>query len=327
MKPDPKDNLLEVKDLKIAFQTTDGLFPAVKGISLTVEKNQIVGLVGESGCGKSVTSLAIMRLLPDNSEVTGTIDFLGKDILKMDEDGIRALRGNEISMIFQEPLASLNPLYKVGKQVDENLRLHTGLDKKERFGRVIEIMKDVGLPYPERLYHKYPHELSGGMCQRIAIAVAIACKPKLIIADEPTTALDVTIQAQILELLREINREKGTSIIFISHDLGVVKEICSTVCVMYAGHIVEKAPVEKIFSEPRHPYTMGLIKAIPTADSKGKRLYDIPGKVPSITDTLPGCPFEPRCNYAIEICKNGFPGTTAFGPDHETRCFRAGDLK
>ena len=319
--------LLQVRDLKISFTTVKGDFPAVRGISFDVGRNSIVGLVGESGCGKSVTALAIMRLLPGNARLSGTIDFSGRNIVAMHEEEIRKLRGSEISMIFQEPLTSLNPLWKVGSQIDENLKIHTGLNGDERFQSVVDIMRDVGLPDPERLYHKYPHELSGGMRQRIAIAIAVACRPALIIADEPTTALDVTIQAQILQLLKDINREKGSSIIFISHNFGIIREICTSICVMYAGHLVEIAPTEKLFCESRHPYTIGLMKAIPKTDSKGKELYDIPGKVPSITDTLPGCPFEPRCEYAFERCKRELPQFEVLGEQHESRCFLAGELR
>ncbi|HOO33568.1 MAG TPA: ABC transporter ATP-binding protein [Thermotogota bacterium] len=322
-----KDNeLLKIKNLQISFNTPSGTFPAVKDVSFEVNRHHIMGIVGESGCGKSVTSLSIMKLLPSNAVCKGTIEFLGADINRMEEKRIRELRGDDISMIFQEPLTSLNPLWKVGKQIDENLKMHTALDKKGRYQEVLDIMKDVGLPDTENLYHKYPHELSGGMRQRIGIAIAIACKPKLIIADEPTTALDVTIQAQILELLKEINATKGSSIIFISHDLGVIKEICQEVCVMYAGYIVEKASVHKLFEAPKHPYTMGLIKSIPTTASKGKRLFDIPGKVPSITDTIPGCPFEPRCPYKKPRCAQEFPEFHPIDEGHDSRCFFAGDF-
>ncbi|HDP78537.1 MAG TPA: ABC transporter ATP-binding protein [Mesotoga infera] len=321
-----REPLLDIKDLKIAFDSTEGMLYAVKGISLEVLEKEIVGIVGESGCGKTVTALSIMRLLPGNSHLTGSLFFSGTDLLSLNEEKIRQIRGKDISMIFQETLSSLNPLLKVGWQIDENLKMHTSLDKEERLSRVLEIMKAVGLPDPERTYGKYPHELSGGMRQRIAIAIAIVCNPKLIIADEPTTSLDVTIQAQILELLRKINRERNSSMIFISHNLGVVRENCSTVYVMYAGHIVEKAPVNKLFTDPAHPYTMGLIKAIPKRDSKGKELFDIRGRVPSIADSIPGCPFEPRCDYAVEKCKKEFPGFKKMASDHEARCFLAGEI-
>jgi oligopeptide/dipeptide ABC transporter ATP-binding protein len=324
---DKDKELLKIEKLQISFKTAAGTFAAVKDVSFKLNRHHIMGLVGESGCGKSVTTLSIMKLLPSNAICTGTIDFMGSDINRMEEDVIRELRGDDISMIFQEPLTSLNPLWKVGRQIDENLKMHTQMDRKERYREVLNIMNDVGLPDVAHLYHKYPHELSGGMRQRIGIAIAIACKPKLIIADEPTTALDVTIQAQILELLKAINRTKGSSIIFISHDLGVIREICSDVCVMYAGYIVEKAPVERLFESPKHPYTMGLIKSIPTTTSKGKRLFDIPGKVPSITDTLPGCPFEPRCSFKRDRCAQEFPKSKIIEEGHESRCFFAGDFK
>ncbi len=320
------ESLLEIKDLKIAFKTPEGIFHAVKGISLEVGKREIVGIVGESGCGKTVTALSIMHILPDNSVATGSIDFSGIDLLSLKENETRETRGRDISMIFQDSLSSLNPLMKVGRQIEENLMMHTSLDSRNRFLEVLDIMHKVGLPDPEQTYKKYPHELSGGMRQRIAIAIAIVCNPDLIIADEPTTALDVTVQAQILELLRKINRESNSSIIFISHNLGVVREICSIVYVMYAGHIVEKGPVNKLFTDPAHPYTMGLIKAIPKRDSKGKELFDIRGRVPSIADSIPGCPFEPRCDYAVERCKKEFPGFKKIANDHEARCFLAGDI-
>jgi oligopeptide/dipeptide ABC transporter ATP-binding protein len=320
------NGLLKIKNLEISFKIASGVFSAVKDVSFDVDKHHIMGIVGESGCGKSVTSLSIMKLLPSNAICKGTIEFMGADINKMKEDEIRELRGDDISMIFQEPLTSLNPLWKVGRQIDENLKMHTALNKRERYDEVKNIMTDVGLPDVESMYHKYPHELSGGQRQRIGIAIAIACKPKLILADEPTTALDVTIQAQILELLREINKTKGSSIIFISHDLGVIKEICSDVCVMYAGYIVEKAPVNELFDSPKHPYTMGLLKSIPKVDSKGKRLFDIPGKVPSITDIMPGCPFEPRCSFKTDRCSREFPELKKINERHESRCFFAGDF-
>ncbi|MGC9321063.1 MAG: ABC transporter ATP-binding protein [Kosmotogaceae bacterium] len=316
--------LLEIKDLKIGFNTPEGLLHAVKGISLEVKKREIVGIVGESGCGKTVTALSIMRLLPDNSFATGSIYFSCIDLLSLTEDEARGTRGRDISMIFQDSLSSLNPLMKVGRQIDENLMMHTSLDKAERFSRVLEIMKGIGLPDPERTYGKYPHELSGGMRQRIAIAIAIVCNPDLIIADEPTTALDVTVQAQILELLRKINRESNCSIIFISHNLGVIREICSKVYVMYAGHIVERASAEVLFTNPGHPYTLGLIKALPKLESKGKELFDIRGRVPSIADLTQGCPFEPRCDYSFERCRKEFPDLKKIDFDHEVRCFLAG---
>lgn len=320
------ESLLEIKDLKIAFKTPEGILHAVKGIYLEVGKREIVGIVGESGCGKTVTALSIMHLLPDNSIATGSIYFSSIDLLSLKENETRETRGRDISMIFQDSLSSLNPLMKVGRQIEENLMIHTSLDSRDRFLEVLDIMNKVGLPDPEQTYNKYPHELSGGMRQRIAIAIAIVCNPDLIIADEPTTALDVTVQAQILELLRKINRESNSSIIFISHNLGVVREICSIVYVMYAGHIVEKAPVNRLFTDPAHPYTMGLIKAIPKRDSKGKELFDIRGRVPSIADSIPGCPFEPRCDYAVERCKKEFPGFKKMANDHKARCFLAGDV-
>ena len=318
---------MSVRDLSIGFMTKAGLARAVKGISFDIARGEILGLVGESGCGKTVTALAMMGLLPGNSQVTGVLEFDLEDIVKMNEEEVRKLRGDEISMVFQEPLTSLNPLWKVGRQIDENLQMHTDLDRKARFARVVELINDVGLPDPERLYHKYPHELSGGMRQRIAIAIAIACRPKLIITDEPTTALDVTIQAQILELLKKINDETGSSIIFISHNLDLVREICSSVCVMYAGFIVEKSPVEVLFSRPDHPYTIGLMKAIPRRESKGKKLTDIPGKVPSINDRLPGCPFHPRCSYAFERCRAEIPRFVSLSDDHYSMCFLAGESR
>jgi len=326
------NSLLKIEGLKISFNTTKGLFPAVKDVSLEINRNTITGIVGESGCGKSITSLSIMGLLPENAQFEGKMNFLGKDISYTgdsfpDKSLMRKIRGKEISMIFQEPMTSLNPLWKVGKQIEENLALHTDMNRKERFENVLKIMKDVGLGNGEELYHKYPHELSGGMRQRIVIAIAIACRPKLIIADEPTTALDVTIQAQILELLKEIKSRSGSSIIFISHDLGVINEICDDVCVMYSGYIVEKSGVRELFDNPNHPYTMGLIKSIPDSTSKGKTLYNIPGKVPSIYEKIDGCPFATRCEFAVEKCREKLPEFRKISDTHHSRCIRAGEIE
>ncbi len=320
------ENILSIKNLNISFETQKGFFSAVKDISFEVRRNSITGIVGESGCGKSLTSLSVIGLLPENAVTEGRIKFMDEEILPYNEKVMRKIRGKEISMIFQEPMTALNPLWKVGRQIDENLKLHTVSDKKERFSRVLEIMNDVGLPDVVNLYHKYPHELSGGMRQRIVIAVAIACRPKLIIADEPTTALDVTIQAQILELLKEIKIRSGSSIIFISHDLGVVREICDEVCVMYSGYIVEKANTAAIFEKQYHPYTLGLIRSIPTVESKGKTLYVINGKVPSIYDDIPGCPFASRCEYAEKKCEVHLPELREISGNHYVRCAKAGEI-
>ncbi len=315
-------NLLEVKNLYMGFQMKEGFYHAIEDISFNLEDGEILGIVGESGCGKSITSLSIMGLLPDEAKITeGEILFQEDNILEYDEKQMRSIRGNKISMIFQEPMTSLNPVYKVGKQISESLILHKGLSENEAKKKSIEMMTKVGLPQPERIYNVYPHELSGGMRQRIMIAMALVCNPKLIIADEPTTALDVTIQAQILDLMKSINKNIGTTIIIISHDIGVISNICSRVIVMYSGQIVEIIKAENMLDKNRHPYTMGLIASIPSPQKKGKELYMIQGRVPSITEKKQGCRYAPRCPYAFDRCSFEMPNIYEAEKGHYVRCF------
>jgi len=320
--------LLEVDGLQTHFFTRDGIVRAVDGVSFSVAPGETLAVVGESGCGKSVTSLSVLRLIasPPGRIVAGRVVFEGRDLLALSEDEMRAVRGNAISMIFQEPMTSLNPALTVGRQIAESLVLHRGLSQHDAMAKAIAMLRKVRMPEPERRVRQYPHELSGGMRQRVMIAMALACGPKLLIADEPTTALDVTIQAQILELMRELGRETGAAIILITHDLGVVAEMAQRVVVMYAGRKVEEAPVEELFARPRHPYTRGLLGSMPhLGDSVraggGKRLVEIPGMVPSLKDEQPGCLFAPRCPNAIARCLQEVPPLTAHGPGHWAACW------
>ena len=320
--------LLEVDGLQTHFFTRDGIVRAVDGVSFSVAPGETLAVVGESGCGKSVTSLSILRLIasPPGRIVAGRVVFQGRDLLGLSEDEMRAVRGNAISMIFQEPMTSLNPALTVGRQIAESLVLHRGLSQHDAMAKAVEMLRKVRMPEPERRVRQYPHELSGGMRQRVMIAMALACGPKLLIADEPTTALDVTIQAQILELMRELGRETGAAIILITHDLGVVAEMAQRVVVMYAGRKVEEAPVDELFARPRHPYTRGLLGSMPhLGDSArgegGKRLVEIPGMVPSLKDEQPGCLFAPRCPNAIPRCSQEAPPLTAHGSGHWAACW------
>ena len=320
--------LLEVDGLQTHFFTRDGIVRAVDGVSFSVAPGETLAVVGESGCGKSVTSLSILRLIasPPGRIVAGRVVFQGRDLLGLSEDEMRAVRGNAISMIFQEPMTSLNPALTVGRQIAESLVLHRGLSQNEAMAKAVEMLRKVRMPESERRVRQYPHELSGGMRQRVMIAMALACGPKLLIADEPTTALDVTIQAQILELMRELGRETGAAIILITHDLGVVAEMAQRVVVMYAGRKVEEAPVDELFARPRHPYTRGLLGSMPhLGDSArgegGKRLVEIPGMVPSLKDEQPGCLFAPRCPNAIPRCSQEAPPLTAHGSGHWAACW------
>ena len=319
------DNILEIRDLVVSF-ASDGRKDravAVNGVSLSVPRGATVGLVGESGCGKSVTALSAMGLLADNGRVDGgEILFAGQDLLKLHDREMRKLRGNRLSMIFQEPMTSLNPVIPVGRQVSEALRLHSGADKAEAKCRAIEIMGRVGIPEPERRYGSYPHQLSGGMRQRVMIGMAMVLKPDLLIADEPTTALDVSIEAQILRLMRDLKREGGTSILMITHNLGVVAEICDEVYVMYAGEVVERANVFDLFSASAHPYTRGLLASLPRMTPKGQRLYNIRGTVPNLRAMPRGCRFSPRCEYATERCHAEKPTLRDLGGGHLCRCFQ-----
>ena len=314
--------LLEVRDLRTYFHTEDGVARAVDGVSLEVERGEVLGVVGESGCGKSVTSLSIMGLVeaPGRIEDGSRIRFGGRELTGLSEKELRAIRGNDIAMIFQEPMTSLNPVYPVGDQVGEALRLHRGLSKKEARARAVELLRLVGIPVPERRVDEYPHQLSGGMRQRVMIAMALANEPDLLIADEPTTALDVTIQAQILELLLELRDRLGMGMVLVTHDLGVVAEVADRVVVMYAGQVVEEGPVEALFDRPAHPYTRGLLAAIPRPDQKAGRLAVIPGTVPAPTHWPDGCRFRPRCPYAWDRCHEQ-PALLDAGPGQRARCW------
>ena len=298
-------SLLDVKDLKTYFYTDSGVAKAVDGVTFSVDKGKVLGIVGESGCGKSVTSLSIMRLVDPvtGKNEGGEILFDGTDILKLPEPEMRKLRGNRISMIFQDPMTSLNPTMRIGKQIEEVFASHPEISKKERKKRAIEILKMVGINDVERRYMQYPHELSGGMKQRVVIAIALACNPELLIADEPTTALDVTIQAQILDLLKSLQKKLNMSIIIITHDLGVISEMADEVVVMYAGEIVEKAKTRELFDDPKHPYTVGLMNSVPDVDEDVERLRTLEGLVPSLYDMPKGCRFAPRCQFACPECE------------------------
>jgi oligopeptide/dipeptide ABC transporter ATP-binding protein len=317
------DPLLSCTDLSIIFNTHEGNFSAVHHLDFKIGHGEIVGLVGESGCGKSLTALSIMGLLPETASAQGrAIHFEGKNLLKINEPSYQQIRGNRISMIFQEPMTSLNPVFKVGYQVREALLLHQNIDKTKARIQAISMLKDVGIPAPEQAYTAYPHELSGGMRQRVMIAMAMCCNPKLLIADEPTTALDVTIQAQIIELIKGLVHTRNMSVLFITHDLGVVAEICDRVIVMYAGNILEAAGVENILEHPLHPYTQGLLKAIPQIDNPLDYLHIIPGSVPALKDLkrLTGCCFEPRCANAMDICRQTPPAVHTPRDNHQVRC-------
>ncbi len=318
--------LLEVRGLSTSFYTRDGVVRAVDGIDFSVDRGEIMGLVGESGCGKSVTSLSIMRLVAKPGRVdAGEIMFDGRDLLKLSDGEMRALRGNRISMIFQQPQSSLNPVWNVGRQISEVLEIHRGMKRKAAKARALELLAMVGISDPDRRLGSYPHEMSGGMAQRVMIAMALACVPELLIADEPTTALDVTIQAQILDLMRTLRDETGTAIILITHDLGVVAEMCDRVAVMYAGEIVEHAEVTDLFARPLHPYTQGLIGSIPVVGVERDELAVIPGNVPNLIDLPHGCRFAPRCLTRIEedvrMAMDSHPELLPVRTGHDVRCW------
>ncbi len=320
------DTLLQVTDLQTHFATEDGVVRAVQGLSFSIGAGETVAIVGESGCGKSVTSMSILRLVPEPpGKIAGSIRFQGRELLALSEAEMRALRGKDIAMIFQEPKTSLNPVLTVGRQIGETLRLHEGLDGARATARVVELLTLVGIPAPERRVREYPHQLSGGMRQRVMIAMALACNPKLLIADEPTTALDVTIQAQILDLMRDLKRRVGAAIMLITHDLGVVAEMAERVVVMYAGRKVEEAPASSLFARPLHPYTQGLLAAVPKLGSSlgeaGRgRLTEIPGQVPSLRRPIVGCAFAGRCPYVMEVCRQVTPAVTDAGAGHLAAC-------
>lgn len=315
-------DLLQVKNLKTAFKTDKGLQTVVHGISFQIDKGEIVGIVGESGCGKSVTSLSIMRLLHDTpGRVTnGEVIYKDQNLLSLSEKEMKKYRGNELSMIFQEPMTSLNPVLKIGKQLRETIQLHLGMSKSKAHKHGIKMLELVGIPRAKEIMNEYPHQLSGGMRQRVMIAIAISCNPALLIADEPTTALDVTIQAQILSILKDIQQQSNMGILMITHDLGVVAELCDRVIVMYAGRIVEESSVEALFEKPQHPYTQGLIDSIPKIGKNIDRLHSISGNVPSPSNMPQGCKFAPRCKHVMDICNAKEPDLLKVD-GHFSRCW------
>ncbi|MCM3240265.1 ABC transporter ATP-binding protein [Heyndrickxia oleronia] len=315
--------LLKINDLQTHFFSDKGVVKAVDGVTITVNKGETVGIVGESGCGKSVTSLSIMRLLKDTPGkiVGGSIQFEGKDLIQLPEKSMRSIRGNEIAMIFQEPMTSLNPVYKIGRQLVESIRLHMKKDANEAKEHAINMLELVGIPRAREIMKEYPHQLSGGMRQRVMIAMAMSCNPKLLIADEPTTALDVTIQAQILDLMRKLREESDSSILLITHDLGVVAEMCDRVVIMYAGKVVEESDVNTIFENPKHPYTKGLLESIPKLGVKIDRLQSIKGNVPAPEQMPKGCKFAPRCPFVMDQCWEREPQLQSVNANHTTRCW------
>ncbi|WP_050630175.1 ABC transporter ATP-binding protein [Bradyrhizobium viridifuturi] len=328
----PAETVLDVKNLQTVFFTNSGLFRAVDDVSFTVRRGETLAIVGESGCGKSVSALSIMRLVPDppGRIVGGSVTLEGTDLLKLDDAAMRDIRGNRISMIFQEPMTSLNPVIRIGDQIIEAVRLHQKVSSKEAWKQAVDMLRLVRIPEPERRAREYPHQLSGGMRQRAMIAMALACRPALLIADEPTTALDVTIQAQILALIVDLQQRLGTGLILITHDLGVVAQTAQRVIVMYAGKKVEEATVESLFETPLHPYTRGLMASIPAVPSpdarEDVRLIEIPGMVPSLTKLPPGCAFAPRCKLAVDRCRQEYPPLDEVKSNHWAACWRAGEM-
>ena len=325
-------SLLEIKNLMTVFDTAQGRIKAVNGVSLKIDSGDTLGVVGESGCGKTMLALSVMRLVPANGKIiNGQILFSGHDLLKISEDEMRARRGSEISMIFQEPMTSLNPVFRVGEQIAEAIRLHQNLPAKQAMELSIELLREVGISDPQKRVRDYPHNLSGGMRQRVMIAMAMSCHPKLLLADEPTTALDVTIQAQILDLILDLKKKNNMAVILITHDLGVVAQAAQKVAVMYAGKIVENTTVEKIFDSPMHPYTEGLLNSIPARCVKnmesGDYLKTIPGSVPSLYDFTEGCSFKDRCSYAFEQCARKEPPLLEIEPDHFVSCWKYSAMK
>ena len=318
---DTTQALLHIENLKTVISSKDGKLVPVDGVDITIPKGKTVGIVGESGCGKSMTAMSIMGLLPNTTHIEeGKILFQDMDLTKLNPKELRKITGDKISIIFQEPMTSLNPVIQVGKQVREAILLHEKVSKEEAKQRVIEIFRQVGIPEPERRYNAYPHQLSGGLRQRVMIGMAMVCNPDLLIADEPTTALDVTIEAQILHLMRQLQKDKGTSIMMITHNLGVVAEICDQVYVMYAGKVVESAELHELFQNPKHPYTQGLLGALPKMDSR-QRLNSIDGMVPTLKDMPTGCRFAPRCPMATQKCREEQPALVDVTAEHQVRCF------
>lgn len=317
--------ILEVKNLSTSFRTERGVMKAIDGVSFEVNEGEILGVVGESGCGKSVTSQSIMRLYDEKYQAiySGQILFGGKNILETPEKEMQSVRGNDVAMVFQDALSALNPVFTVGHQIMDTLKIHQGMKKKEARAKAVEMLRLVGIPDPEKRVDQYPHELSGGMRQRVMIAIALCCQPRLLIADEPTTALDVTIQAQIMELILELNRKMNMGVMLITHDLSVVAEVCNRVIVMYLGQVVEEADVNTIFDNPMHPYTIGLMKSIPKiTGAREERLYQIKGTVPLLNQIPNGCRFAPRCPYATERCRAEMPELQKVAEGHAVRCFR-----
>jgi oligopeptide transport system ATP-binding protein len=321
-------NLLEVKNLRTYFETDDGVVKAVDGISFELERGQTLGIVGESGSGKSVTNLSIIRLIPEppGKIVSGEVIFNGNDLLLLSNEAIRKIRGRRIAMIFQDPMTSLNPFMKISKQLMEMTELHLGHTKSQARAHAIRMLETVGIPDAQARADSYPHEFSGGMRQRVMIAMALSCEPELLIADEPTTALDVTIQAQILELIKKLKHETGTSVILITHDLGVVAGMTDHVIVMYAGKIFEQAPTNELFAKPGNPYTKGLLRSVPDPTAEQGKLYQIPGLPPDVAHLKPGCPFAPRCDRVEEICRREFPPFVQLNADHHSLCHFAREV-
>ncbi|MBP6901588.1 MAG: ABC transporter ATP-binding protein [Burkholderiaceae bacterium] len=320
--------LLEIQGLKTHFKTDDGWLHAVDGVDIAIDAGQTVCVVGESGCGKSVTAKTVMKLIdmPPGKIVAGRVLWQGRDLVPLSASEMQKIRAKEIAMIFQEPMTSLNPVYTVGEQIAESVRLHEGASKAEALNRAVEMLRLVGIPTPERRIKDYPHQFSGGMRQRVMIAIALACSPKLLIADEPTTALDVTIQAQILDLMQDLKERTGTAVMLITHAMGVVAEVAQKVVVMYAGQVVEEAPVQALFGRPRHPYTQGLIRSIPRIDTAAlhkQRLEAIPGTVPKLIEPAPGCRFAARCGRAQPGCRGATPPLRELSPGHKVACFLA----
>jgi oligopeptide transport system ATP-binding protein len=318
------NQLLNVQDLKTHFKTRDGMVHAVNGVSMTLDEGETVGLVGESGCGKSVTMMSVLRLIPipPGKIVSGKVEFRGQDLLKMSDDEIRHIRGAQISMVFQDPMTSFNPVLTIGRQVAEPLEIHLGMSRDQAAKRVVELLEMVGIPRAKERLNDYPHQFSGGMRQRVMIAMALACNPQILIADEPTTALDVTIQAQIIELVKRLRDEIGMAIIWITHDLGIVAGLAKRVVVMYGGYFIEEALVKELYGNPQHPYTMGLLGSLPRLDlDQKKRLVSIDGLPPVLYEDPQYCPFAPRCKYAVERCWKENPKLQLVAPDHKVACW------
>jgi len=321
--------ILQVKDLKTYFKLDEGLLKAVDGVSFDLRRGETLGIVGESGSGKSVTNLAVMKLIPvpPGRIAGGEVLYKGKDILKMTDDEIRQIRGNKISMIFQDPMTSLNPFLRISTQMIETIVLHQKVSKQEARAKAIEMLKLAGIPAAEKRIDQYPHQFSGGMRQRVMIAMALSCNPEVLIADEPTTALDVTIQAQILDLIRDLSQRLGTAVILITHSLGVVAGMCDKINVMYAGRVVERGSTDDIFKDPKHPYTVGLIESVPRLDKehKAQKLYSIPGQPPNVINLPDCCPFYPRCNKVMDICRTKYPPEKVLGPNRTVSCWLYGE--